>query len=344
VRPSRPLFPPLAVAVVLAGCSNEYPNPFASGNQTVPPGAQAALFLASGVYSTAAGAPREVYAANADGASLSRLTFCNVAAACDTLEVIPSAERNRVLVRRVTDSDRDGRLDAAADGEALVFIDLARSVEAVVVPAAQRVSGADWTIPDLVVYSGNGEGGLEDLFTVMPNGTNTRVLTATADVRERRPRVDPSGQVAVYERIEGDGKGLVYIFANASSQARVTTGGAGTEVLPGTPYVVGGDADPDYSPDGRGIVFRRLTATGNGGLGTWDLMRVSPDGTGLTTLASGPVYRGAPDWTARGIAFVEIDVAAGRAELVSMQADGTGRAVLLTQGASFRLASPRWLP
>lgn len=333
------------VAVLLIGCNNDYPNPFASRNQTVPVGSQAALLMANGAYSTNPAAPREVYASNADGSGLSRLTFCNAeAAACDSLEAIPSVERNRVIVRRVTDSNHDGRLDAAADGEALVFIDLARSVESVVVPAEQKVSGADWTIPDLVVYSGVGQGGVEDLFTVMPNGSETRALTSTADVRERRPRVDPTGQVAVYERIESGGKGQIFIFANEISQARVTSGGPGTEPLPGTPYVVGGDADPDFSPDGAAIVFRRLTGIGNSGLGTWDILRVARDGAGLTTLATGPAFRSAPDWSRQGIAFVEIDVAAGRAQLLAIQPDGTGRTALVSQGASSGLAAPRWLP
>lgn len=335
-----------AVAVLLTGCNREYPNPFASLNKIVAPGPQAALLMTSGVYSASPGAPRELYAANVDGSGLSRLTFCNAETpTCDTLEAIPSPERNRVIVRRVTDSNRDGRLDPVTDFEALVFIDLARAAELVIVPATRRVSGADWTLPDLVVYSGLGEGDVEDLFAVMPNGSGDRVLTATPDLRERRPRVDPStGQVAVYERIDSGGKGQIYIFQNQNFQARVTTGGPGTEALAGTPYVVGGDADPDFSPDGLSIVFRRLTGTGNGGLGTWDILRVSRDGTGLTALATGPLFRSAPDWSRQGIAFVETDVTAGTAQLVSIQPDGSGRIVLLSQGASFRLGSPHWLP
>ena len=154
-------------------------------------------------------------------------------------------------------------------------------------------------------------GGLDDLFRVDPNGQNNRNLTVTADVTERRPRIDPTGSVAVYERIEGDGKGTIFVFNSTQSQFRVTSGGPGTAALPGTPYVVGADADPDYSPDGRSIVFRRLTATGNGGLGTWDVMTVRADGTGLAVVATGPAFRGAPDWGPLGIVFPEVDTAAG---------------------------------
>ena len=63
----------------------------------------------------------------------------------------------------------------------------------------------------------------------------------------------------------------MWVFNSGSDQFPVTTGGPGSDTLAGTPYVVGSDTDPDYSPDGRMLVFRRLTATGNGGLGTWDI-------------------------------------------------------------------------
>jgi hypothetical protein len=61
-------------------------------------------------------------------------------------------------------------------------------------------------------------------------------------------------------------------------------------------------------------------------------------------IASGARFRGAPDWGARGILFVETDAAASRSELVLLQPDGTGRTVLRTEDAGYRMASPRWLP
>jgi hypothetical protein len=61
-------------------------------------------------------------------------------------------------------------------------------------------------------------------------------------------------------------------------------------------------------------------------------------------IATGPVYRGAPDWGSRGILFVETDAALSRSQLVLVQPDGSGRTVLRTEGASGRMGSPRWLP
>jgi Tol biopolymer transport system component len=215
-------------------------------------------------------------------------------------------------------------------------------VEGGILPSTAKVSGIDWSpTGDVLVYSASGEGAMEDLYRADPNGQNTRNLTSTAAVRERRPRIDPTGSAALFERIDSTPKGQIWLFSSTGAQVRVTSGGEGTQALAGTPYVVGSDADPDYSPDGRSVVFRRLTATGNGGLGTWDIMTVRLDGSALTTLVTGPAFRGAPDWGPKGIVFPEIDSASAR--LVIVQADGSGRQVPVTLGASFDISHPRWL-
>ena len=106
----------------------------------------------------------------------------------------------------------------------------------------------------------------------------------------------------------------------------------------GTLYFVGADADPDFSPDARSVVFRRLTATGNGGLGTWDVLTTSTDGSGLSVVASGPAFRGAPDWGPQGIVFAEVDVAAGTSQLVVIQPDGSGRRAIVSLPADVEIS------
>jgi hypothetical protein len=336
----------LVLAAALGACSGEPGNPFEDTIQTFPPGPDAAIVFTSNVYAAAAGTPRELFAVEAGGAGLSRLSFCNEGERrCDSSEAVPAPDGVRMAILRVReDTNGDSRLDAA-DGQELVVSDLSRSIEGQLFPQSQRVSGVDWSrMGEVLVYSAQVDGGLDDLFRVDPNGQNNRNLTVTADVNERRPRIDPTGSVAVYERIEADGKGTIFVFNSTQSQFRVTSGGPGTAALPGTPYVVGADADPDYSPDGRSIVFRRLTATGNGGLGTWDVMTVRGDGTGLAVVVTGPAFRGAPDWGPLGIVFPEVDTAAGTAELVVVQPDGTDRRALVSATASQEISNPRWLP
>jgi Tol biopolymer transport system component len=308
------------------------------------PSTDADLIFTSDSWATRSG-PREIFAVQDDGAGLSRLTFCNNdQRRCDSTEVSPAPDRLRVMVRRVAaDTNGDGRL-TTADGEAVLFVDLTRGTEAPLVPGSMHVSGIDWSpIDGVVVYSARTEGGHEDCFRMDPNGQNNGNLFNTPSIDERRPRIDPTGRTFVYERIDATGKGRIYLFLDSARLLQVTTGGEGTERLEGTPYIVGSDADPDFSPDGTMAVFRRLTATGNNGLGSWDIMTIRLDGRDPRVIATGPQYRGAPDWGPNGIAISEVDLAAGATRLVVVQPDGSGRKVPVTLGWAFSVSFPRWL-
>jgi len=342
---ARHLRSAVAAAALLGACNTTYDNPFENSNPTVAPRAEATIVYTSNSYAARPGSPNEIFAVGDGGAGVTRLTFCNNDTRhCDAVEAAPAPDRFRVAERRVdTDVNRDGQL-TAADGEALLVVDLSRSVEGGLLQNNAHVSGIDWSpTGDVLVYAAAGDGGLEDLYRADPNGQNTRNLTSTSGVRERRPRIDPSGSAALFERIDTDGKGQIWLFSSTGAQVRVTSGAdVAGPALAGTPYVVGADADPDYSPDGRSLVFRRLTGTGNGGLGTWDLMTARLDGTGLTTIVTGAAYRGAPDWGPKGVVFSEADSSSSR--LVVVQPDGSGRQVLVTLGSSFDISYPRWLP
>lgn len=329
-----------ALGFVVGGCNREYSNPFSEATASQAPPASAAIMLTSGLWSSTAAAGREVYALNLDGSGLTRLTNCNAGDnPCDTVETTAAPDRNRVYIRRA--------LGSPPLQPGLEFLDLSRGVGAAIIPPSEQASGVDWSPMDgVIVYTARGQAGTDDIFAMDPNGQNNRNLTNTATLRERRARVDPAGSVAVFERIDGltTGKARIFIFQNTQSQVAVTSGGPGTEVLTGTPYVVGSDSDPDYSPDGRSIVFRRLTATGNDGLGSWDIVTVATNGSNPNVIVTGPVFRGAPDWNSRGILFTETDAAAGSSRVVVVQPDGSGRQVPLTQAARFNLGTARWLP
>jgi hypothetical protein len=355
----------LVVSLALAGCSQDNDNPFTSGSALARMRPTAAIVFTSDAYATRPGSPREVFAIDEDGAGMTRLTLCNVEnRRCDSSEVAAAPDGRRLAIRRASaDSNGDGRV-GAGDNETIVIADLQRGVEgplqlrarsAVVAGfiATDRMSGLDWSpLDDILVYSANGEGaaGLDDLYRTVPRPdpdiSQTRNLTFTAALRERRPRIDPTGTVAAYERLDATtGKSEIWIWnSTPTAQQRVTSGADTTgPALAGGLYVVGSDADPDYSPDGASIVFRRLTDLGSGGNGLWDVMTVRTNRTGLTALASGPVYRSAPDWGPRGIVFSEIDRVGGIARLVVVQPDGSGRRVLATLNG-YDIASPRWLP
>ena len=239
----------------------------------------------------------------ADGSNPQQLTTCARAAQpCDMLQVSPSPDRVRVIAVRTTPG-------AEAGAQALYFMDLSRSVETILLPR-RRVDSADWSKDGsfLLFASPNAQVGNEDLFTSQPDGTGEQNLTDSSSVRERHARLDPFGRTAVYERIDDTGVSRIYVFR----ETPLTSGPAAGPALPDTPYVVGADADPAFSPDGTSVVFRRLTGIGNGGLGTWDVMAMAVANAAVPlAIATGPAFRGAPDWGPNGILFVETDAAAG---------------------------------
>jgi Tol biopolymer transport system component len=323
----------LPMALVLAACGNDQNNPFDNPSLTRPPSASASIIFVGSSYGAEPG-PRELLATDADGTTLERLTNCAVAATpCDYVQVAPSPNRNRVAAIRT-------EVGAAPDATALYFVDLSRSVETIL-QAQRRVASVDWS-PDnsFILYTSNDTGGREELFFANPDGSSEQNLTNSTDVRERRARIDPGARTAVYERIDSEGVPRVYIY----QATPLTSGPATGPALPDTPYLVGSDADPVWSPDATRVAFRRLTGIGNGGLGTWDLMTIGTNGADLVTIATGAVYRGAPDWGRAGIVFVESDAAARESRLVLLQPDGSGRKVIRAEPLDFGMGAPRFLP
>ncbi len=323
------------VALILAaGCHKNSANPFAGTGSSKPPSANARVLFSSSSWATDVGQPRELLALDADGTTIERLTSCATAPQpCEVLQFSLSPDSTRAAVVR-------SQVNGAPGTSTLYFMDLSRSVEKLLF-SSQRVSDVDWSADgSFLLYTspGSQQNDIEDLYLSAPDGTNNQNLTATPTVRERNGRIDPLGQNAVYERIDETGVGRIYLY----QQTPLTSGPASGPALPGTLYVVGCDADPDFSPDGASIVFRRLTGVGNGGLGTWDLMTMKADGTAQKVILTGGVYRGAPDWGKSGILFVETDATAELSRLVVVQPDGTGRQVLREEPAAFGLMSPRW--
>lgn len=337
---------PLLLLAGLSSCTGSGSNPFEDFTPTVAPPTSARVVFTSNAYSSDASAGRELFAVAVDGSSPTRLTFCNSGPRpCDIVEADPGPDRIKVALLRATGPKGEDRV-RPQDSAAIVLVDLARTVEAEIVANTNRPSSVDWSADGTVlIYSTVAPGGNEDVQLIEPNGKNQQAVTNTPLVRERRPRFNPSGNIALYERIEAPGKGLIAAFAG-SSLLTLTTGAPGTEALAGTPYIVGCDADPVFSPDGLSAAFRRLVTTGNGGIGTWDLLtlRLDAAGSAPVVIASGPIYRGPPDWSADGIVFTEVDQAQGVTRLVVVRADGSGRKVLVTVGGGLSISSPRWLP
>jgi Tol biopolymer transport system component len=332
----------VVLALSIAGCKGNGGGALTGATQSRAPAADAVLVFVSGSWSSDLGQPRELFSANLDASRVDRLTGCaELAQPCDILQVAFAPDRARIAAVRTTPG-------ASRGAAGLYFMDLSRSVEKLLF-ARRQVSAVDWS-PDssFLIYSSTGDGlatteATEDLYYCMPNGTSDQTLTSTAAIRERAPRISPAATTAIFEQI--DDTGVAHIALYGQPPVAITSGPATGPALPGTPYVVGADADPVFSPDSKSVAFRRLTGIGNGGLGTWDLMSVGSDGTNpQPILTGGGVFRGAPDWGTSGIVFVETDAAAGSSRLVVVQPDGSGRTVLREENSGYQMGAPRWLP
>jgi hypothetical protein len=348
------LLPSLALAALLPACSRDTTNPFAGQTRTVPPPADAELAYTANDWSSDPTSGREVFAARLDGSGVTRLTFCNDVQPCDMIEAAFATDRTRAAIRRRLSPDQPPTLD---------YFDLSRSATAELVPSESAVSGVDWSLgQDILAYSAiGGPEGIDDLFRTdvtrptsdnQQNAANLTCLSPFAltgapacdpTIIERRPRLDDLSQSAIFERILPGAKGEIYKFVSTTQQTLVAGAGEGSGALPGTSYVVGGDADPDYSPDASLVVFRRLTAVTADGLGTWSLLVASAEGGQVQTIVSGDAYRGAPDWGPLGILFPERDPATGQFSLVVVQPDGSGRQIVLALAPGSTLSYPRWL-
>jgi hypothetical protein len=236
---------------VLPSCSSQYPNPFENSQQMTPPPAAAKIVFTGNTYATKAGSGFDIFAMEETGANVTRLTFCNTAdRRCDYLETIPGTDRARQAVRRLLDSNGDGKV-TGADGESLRIVDLSRAVEGELVAGNAHVSGADWSPgEEILYYSAAVAATDDDLFQITTNGQSNQNLTSTTGQRERRPRFNPGGTALAFERIDATGRGQIWLATSLGLRTLTPSATAGA-ALANSPYVVGWGADPGFSPDSK---------------------------------------------------------------------------------------------
>jgi TolB protein len=169
--------------------------------------------------------------------------------------------------------------------------------------------------------------GVEDIFSMEPDGSGVRRLTITAgeDRGSRVPAWSPDGEQVVFasNRDDGGPTNLYVIDADGSNLRRLT-------------HHTGWDYVPDWSQDGRRITFMSNRD------GPPEIYVMGVDGTDverLTFLKKGDGLLCCPDWSPDGKTIVFQAVGeSGGFEVHKMEADGANLQVLGAGGL------PRWSP
>jgi Tol biopolymer transport system component len=158
-----------------------------------------------------------------------------------------------------------------------------------------------------------------------------------ADVRAQRDAHSASGSAEIALSVATNGHGEIYVMARDGSRKRRLT-----RRIPGSDSV--GSRSPDWSPDGRLIVFSGTGSAMRESNSDIELYTMTSAGSERLRLTHNRVADLVPEWSPDGrhIAFSREGAAGNRARIVVMRRAGRN-AKALTSGA-FYDSEPSWSP
>lgn len=236
--------------------------------------------------------------------------------------VAVSPDHKKLLANRVVeDTNGNGKLDIH-DHKTLYVIDLADKSE-VKVSGSYNAGwgGVDWSPDSQYVYASmNKTGNWPDIYKI--RATDGKIIDNITEGIEKTLGYPKGGKWVSDVGVSPDGSKIVFISSPLDAQGSVVkktyvtminSDGSGAKLLTDggshAPGMIGnwpaGDFDPEFSPDGRQVVFQRAEREegNNWGLVENDVWVIKTDGTGLrrVTPAQTPGIDdssyGIPDWS-----------------------------------------------
>ena len=216
-------------------------------------------------------------------------------------------------VRVLTSGNRDVVPDISADGRSVVFERCVQALDC-------------------------GEIGKVNIWIMRSDGSHAHPLTAcdgTKCLGSFDPAFSPDGRSVAFtqDRVDAHGvnfNGVFIMRTDGTHLRRITSNGP--DALP--------DGQPQFSPDGRHLVFQREEPTGT------QLMIVRVDGSGLRRLLPG-VDGFAPSWAPTGerIAFTLVHhTVRHTSDIATVRPDGTGLRLLTHTTADTSAFTPAYSP
>ena len=251
----------------------------------------------------------EIYVADANGGHLTQITHQRKL----YNHIAVSPNRKMITAGRLDhgDTNKDGVINPK-DRKTLIVLDLENKQEWAPAPQAEDacMGGVDWTPDGKYIVAAMRINGKADIYRLHPDGTGLENLTKDLGKLLGIPRpvfvADVStsfdGKWIGFTCMATPGK-LMRIVAMRidGSAARWVSDGGGPGARNTKSTWPCGDFDPEFSPDGRYVVFERSTpaAVSDQGYPSFDCMRIKIDGTDLLRLSpqGSKASHGIPDWS-----------------------------------------------
>jgi Tol biopolymer transport system component len=176
--------------------------------------------------------------------------------------------------------------------------------------------------------------GVRDLFTVNADGTDRRRLTDGRAGLAETPQWSPDRSKIVFE---GGSDGADIYVINAD--------GTGLNNLTNTPFLVGAETGPVWSPDGTTIAFTKAVSRDpDGDNFDTNVFTIRPDGSQLTQLTTSNEEspNGGLSWSPDGSRIAFTSERDASSQIYVMGSNGSGQArISNSTGTSF---GPQWSP